>query len=268
MKQTSLVRPFFFIAVPVAAVLVLVVYVGLELYSHLTNSQQFAVQKVEVLTEGPAKKEDLIRSANIRLHANIFSLDLAKAQKNIESNPWVYSATVSRALPNMIQIQYVPQEPVAILNSSDSLYYLNREGRAFYKINKGDSLQFPLIHFEGAPKLDQVPADRLAAALEIIQWSKTSKVIHSQDLGDITLRGSVYAEQLPLLVTLAYPPSKFAKQKLKRRFFTLSLGEKEILPQTKRAETVLQHLVQQGKNPRLIRLELGKKIVVKIDQKL
>ena len=268
MKQNSLVRPFFFVALPMTAVLVLVVYVGLELYEHLTNSQQFAIQKVEVLTEGPAKKEDLLQAANIRLRTNIFAVDLERAKKKLEQQPWVYSATVSRALPNTIQIQYVSQEPVAILNFSDSLYYLNREGRAFYKINKGDSLQFPFIHLDGAPKLDQVSSDRLAAALDIIQWSRTSKLMKAQDLGDITLRGSVYAEQTPLLVTLAYPPSGLQKQKLKRHFFTMSMAEQEVPQQMKRVEAVLQHLVQQGKNPRLIRLELGKKIVVKTEQKL
>lgn len=269
MKSSSLVRPFFFVALPLAALLVLLIFGGLEVYGYLTGSRKFVVESVEVLTDGPANKADLIALAAVRTRSNIFMVSLEEIKKRVETHPWVYSAMVTRALPSKIQIQYIAQEPVAILNAGENLYYVNQEGKPFHRLEKEDSLQYPFIHLENVSKLEVLPPDRLMAAMEIVEWTKKSTLLKSKDLGDISVHGSVYSEQAPLLVTVAYPPNSIQlKQRAKRSFFTLSFAETEIPQQTKRAEAVIAHLVQQGKNPRLIRLELGKKVVVKMDQKL
>jgi len=269
MRSTSLIRPFFFLALPGAIVLVALVYGGMEFYHYLTKSKQFTLRSVEVLTAGPVNKEELIKLAGIRANANIFSIDLSDTKEKIEKNPWVYSASVTRALPDKIQIHYVAEEPVAILSSMDVLYYVNKEGKVFYKITKDNSLKYPLIYLNSALSILELSPSKLMPALRVVSWAERSSMVNLSDLGDIEVRGGVYSEELPLLVTMAFPPSGLSKKyKQKRRFFTMSFSETEIDIQAKRAEAVLQHLLQQGKNPKLIRLELGKKIVVKMDQKL
>ncbi len=114
-KTQSLSKTFFFVALPVTILLVLLIYAGIELYAHLTTSSRFAVREVEVLTTGPAEKKNLIDLAHIKLGDNIFALNLATIQRQVEKDPWVASATVARALPDRIQIRYQQQVPVAIL---------------------------------------------------------------------------------------------------------------------------------------------------------
>lgn len=268
MKNASLTKTFFFLALPAAFLVVLTVFLGLELYNHLTTSKRFAVREVELLTVGPANKEEVIRRANIKTGTNIFLLDLGEVRKNVERDPWVASATVSRALPDKIQIRYEQQKPVAIL-SLDSMYYLNAAGVPFTKLEKGASLEYPLIHVDSTNRPEDLNPKRLQNALDFLRALDSYSPIRSRDVGDLTIRGAVYGESSPLLLTYAFPPSgldkKGAKPKQKRLHFTLTAAEEDFVIQAKRANAVMRYLVQQGKNPRLIRLELGKKVVVKVE---
>lgn len=263
-SKSSVARTFFFVGFPTAAGLVALVYLGFELHRFLHSSPRFNVRSVEVITEGRAEKEEILRLAGISPKDNIFSLDLEQVRKNVEKSPWVYSATVVRALPDKIQIHYQMQVPVAILGAG-AMYYLNAEGRPFYKIQRGDSLAYPLLQVEGNAKDSELTRKRVEIALEVLKKLRASKLFNERDLGDITLRAEAEDGAAPLLLTLRYPPQPLAgKSKLPNQLYTVSFGETEIDRQIQHWEAVLRHLAQAGKNPRLIRLELGKKVVVKL----
>ena len=86
-------------------------------------------------------------------------------------------------------------------------------------------------------------------------------------MGELTLRMNSDEKGAPFVLTMRYPPKGLGqKTHQNHRVYTLSLGDEEISKQLKRWEAVLRHLAQQGKNPRLIRLELGKKVVVKVER--
>ena len=71
----------------------------------------------------------------------------------------------------------------------------------------------------------------------------------------------------PYLLSLRFPPKTLPGKMVQTgRLYTVSLGDGDVNQQVKRWEAVVQHLVQAGKKPRLIRLELGKKVVVKLEK--
>lgn len=263
--KPSVAKTFFLVGVPSALGLVGFIYVAMEFRHYLLNSPRFAIQSVEVLTEGMAEKSAVLKLTGIQRGANIFSLDLDQVRKNVEKNPWVHTATVSRSLPNKIQIRYEQQKPVAILGA-DAMYYVNREGIPFYRVQKGDSLKFPLLQMDGFPKDEEATA-RVEVALRLLEQLHSSPIYDESDLGDFTVRVNSEDGGAPYVLTMKYPPKSLrVKSGQENRLYTVSFGEDELEKQINRWSIVMRHLVQQSKTPRLIRLELGKKVVVKLDR--
>ncbi len=257
-------RTFLFVGLPIAAGAIGLVYVAMEAQRFLTTSERFAVRRVEIETKGRADNEELKRLAGVSPGTNIFSIDLTQTRKNIERDPWVHDATVTRELPNKIEITYRSQEPKAILGA-DSMYYLNAEGVPFYRVQKGDNLKFPLIQVDGKATDKELLKSRVAEAVKILDRIRKSPLFHDQDLGDMTV--SAESDEAPYLLTLRYPPKALPlKTAQPSRLYTASLGDEDLDRQVKHWEVVVRHLAQAGKTPRLIRLELGKKVVVKLEK--
>jgi cell division septal protein FtsQ len=266
MKQSSVSRAFLLIGVPAALGLVTLVFVGMEARRYLLESPRFAVKSVELLTKGPAQKESVLRLADVAPGTNIFSLDLEAVQSRVERDPWIQSAAVSRALPDRILIRYEQRKPVAILGA-ESMYYLSADGIPFYRVEKSDSLAYPFIQVEGGTKDTSLSRKRVEFALQILERLKNYKIFDPKDLGELTIRMQAEDGAAPYLLSLRYPPKALPiKANKVSRLYTLSLGEEELERQLLRWDMVVRYLVQQGKNPRLIRLELGKKVVVKVER--
>lgn len=266
MKLSSVSRAFLLIAAPAALGLVVLVFLFMEARRYLYESPRFGVGEVEVLTDGPAHKQNVLELAEIPQGSNIFALDLDEVRARVERHPWIQTATVSRALPNRIQIRYEQRKPVAILGA-ESMYYLSGDGVPFHRIDQGDSLSYPFIQVEGATKDTVLSRRRVEFALEILKALRRQSLFEEKDLGEITVRMNVEDGAAPYLLSLRFPPRQLlGKQKRSSRLYTVALGEEELDRQLKRWDVVVRNLVQQGKNPRLIRLELGKKVVVKVER--
>jgi cell division protein FtsQ len=264
--KPSVSRTFLLIGLPASLVLVALIFGGMEFWGFLQTSPRFAIREVEVTSEGKLDKDAIVRLAGIPAGKNIFSVDLDAVRKRVEKDPWVYSATVVRVLPNKIQIQYRSQVPVAILGAG-SMYYLNREGVPFYRIQKGDSLEFPLVQVDGKWKDRENLRQQVEVALQILEQFRLSPVFSEKDLGDMTVRLGAEDGSAPYVVTLRYPPKNLVKKTGKTsRLYSVTFSNEDPEQPVKRWAAVVRHLVQQGKNPRLIRLELGKKVVVKVER--
>ncbi|RYZ95037.1 MAG: FtsQ-type POTRA domain-containing protein [Proteobacteria bacterium] len=267
--KASVSRTFVLVGLPLTLLIVGLIWGGMELRRFLFTSPRFAVQEVEVATVGKVGKEAILQRAAVPARANIFKLDLDEVKKRVEEEPWIYSATVVRALPNKIQIHYREQVPKAILGAG-SMYYLNAEGKPFYRIGQGDSLAFPLIQVEGKSKDSDLLRQRVESALAILEQFRSNPLFTDKDLGDLTVRPDAEDGAAPFLVTLRFPPKALEKKQGKgnppSRLYTVSFSSGGWSEQVNRWEAVVRYLAQQGKNPRLIRLELGKKVVVKVER--
>lgn len=264
--KASVSRTFFLVGVPVALGLVGAIYGAMEFRHFLVTSPKFAVKEVEVVTKGQADRAMILKRAAIPTSSNLFTIDLEEVRKRVEEEPWVHSATVVRSLPNKIQIHYTPQEPKAILGAG-SMYYLNQEGVPFYQLKTGDSLKYPLVQVDGKSKDPEIVRQRVEASLQLLSSLKDSRLFAEKDLGDITVRVDAEDGAAPYVLTLRFPPKLLAGKKGQSdRLYSVSFGSEEVGPQVRRWEAVVRYLVQQGKNPRLIRLELGKKVVVKLER--
>ncbi len=264
--KPGIARTFLFVGLPAAVVTVGLVYVAMEAQQYLETNPRFAVRKVEILTKGSADNEELVRLAGVSPGTNIFSLDLEEIRKRVERDPWVHDATVMRELPNRVLVTYRSQQPKAILGA-DSMYYLNSEGVPFYRVQRGDSLIYPLVQVDGKAADKELLRERVETSMKILERFKNSALYSEKDLGDITVNSDIEDGSAPYLLTLRFPPKSLEKKGDKNALlYTASLGDGDLDRQVKHWEAVVRHLVQEGKKPRLIRLELGKKVVVKLEK--
>ncbi|MFM2082612.1 MAG: cell division protein FtsQ [Verrucomicrobiota bacterium] len=77
------------------------------------ENREFAVQQIDVETDGVIAPEQLRRWAGVKPGVNLFALDLARVKRDLELVPAVKSAAVERVLPRTLRIRVDEREPVA-----------------------------------------------------------------------------------------------------------------------------------------------------------
>ena len=79
----------------------------------LYQNKDFAVQQIDVQTDGVVAVDQLRRWAQVKPGDNLLALDLAMVKRNLELVPLVKSAAVERVLPRTLRIRVTEREPVA-----------------------------------------------------------------------------------------------------------------------------------------------------------
>jgi cell division septal protein FtsQ len=117
----------------VAVVLFSLVVIGLVLWRGgqwilnglIYENDAFAIQQIDVQTEG-VLTADAIRSwARVRIGENLMALDLMRVKRDLELQPPIQSVAVERMLPHTLKLSITEREPVA-----QAIVTLNRPGGA------------------------------------------------------------------------------------------------------------------------------------------
>ena len=129
------------LAISTGMVLVLlVVWKGGEqlLQRYVYTNPSFALQEIEILTDGIIPLEEIQRWSSVRQGENLLSLDLPRIKRNLELVPLIEQAYVERQLPRRLVIRVSEREPIARImvfqpRPSDgllepSIFYVDREG--------------------------------------------------------------------------------------------------------------------------------------------
>jgi len=79
----------------------------------LYENRAFAIQQIDVQTDGAVSAEQIRRWSGVKLGQNLLALDLASVKRNLELVPIVKAASVERILPRSLRIRVVEREPLA-----------------------------------------------------------------------------------------------------------------------------------------------------------
>ncbi|MFO1488654.1 MAG: FtsQ-type POTRA domain-containing protein [Verrucomicrobiota bacterium] len=77
------------------------------------DNKSFAIQQVDVHTDGVISPEQLRQWTGVRPGQNLLALDLARVKHDLENWPMIKSASVERVLPETLRVRVVEREPVA-----------------------------------------------------------------------------------------------------------------------------------------------------------
>lgn len=82
----------------------------------LFTNEAFAVEVIEVQTDGVLPVDQLRRMSGVRPGDNLLALDLRRIKRDLELAPLVRAAAVERVLPHTLRIRVTEREPVARVN--------------------------------------------------------------------------------------------------------------------------------------------------------
>ena len=80
------------------------------------ENSTFAIQSIEVQTDGVIAPEQLRRWTRVRIGANLIALDLASVKRNLELVSTIDSVSVERVLPRTLKVRVTERNPVAQVN--------------------------------------------------------------------------------------------------------------------------------------------------------
>ena len=123
------------------------------------QNKAFAIQELDVQTDGVISVDQLRRWAGVRPEENLLALDLARVKRDLEMVPRIQSVSVERILPRTLRIRISEREPVAQVN----VPWPRRNGGvevAVYNLDAEGYVMLPLDPRQRAVPLSQ-PADSL-----------------------------------------------------------------------------------------------------------
>lgn len=80
------------------------------------ENKSFAIQEMDVQTDGVISPDQLRRWSAVRPGENLIALDLARVKRDLEMVPMIQSASVERILPATLRIRVTERQPVAQIN--------------------------------------------------------------------------------------------------------------------------------------------------------
>jgi cell division septal protein FtsQ len=77
------------------------------------ENKSFAIQQVEVQTDGVISADQLRRWSGVRAGENLLALDLARVKRDLEMQAMIESVSVERILPGTLRLRVTEREPIA-----------------------------------------------------------------------------------------------------------------------------------------------------------
>jgi cell division protein FtsQ len=108
------------------------------------ENDAFAIQKIEVQTDGVIALDNFRRWSMVKTGQNLLALDLMRVKRDLELVPLIESACVERIFPRTLRLRIVEREPVAQVitlqrNSQGHLepavYHLDASGFVFLPLD-------------------------------------------------------------------------------------------------------------------------------------
>ena len=117
---------------------------GREVYEYATTSPRFEVQHFIYAPTDHVDDEHMRELLAIAPGTNILACDLTELSERIAAHPWVAQATLTRNMPDTLEISVVEHEAVAIV-LAERFYLINAEGRPFKQVERGERGELPII---------------------------------------------------------------------------------------------------------------------------
>jgi len=76
------------------------------------ENAEFAIQRVDVQTDGVITADQLRRWSGVQPGANLIALDLAAVKRNLEMEPLIDSVSIERVLPRTLKIRVTERHPL------------------------------------------------------------------------------------------------------------------------------------------------------------
>ncbi len=133
------------------------------------DNADFAIQRIEVQTDGVIAPDQLRRWTGVKPGANLIGLDLAAVKRNLELVSVIDSVSVERVLPSTLKVRVTERDPIAQIN----VPHLGAESGLVVSVYQMDAAGFVMQQLDPrlctAPLAQPKPQLPLIAGLNIFQ---------------------------------------------------------------------------------------------------
>lgn len=228
------------------------------------QNPEFAIEQIDVQTEGVIATEQLRRWAGVRPGMNLLALDLARVKRDLEMVPLIESVSVERVLPRTLRLRVTEREPIAQVNlahpdasgaTGSAIFLLDADGWVVLPLAPGERAQgapapepLPLISgvdprvLQPGRKLD---SPQITAALRLVLSFADSPIARLVDLKSI----DVSSPQVLVVIT--------------GQGSEITLGLTDLPRQLARWQEILEYGRQQGKVVASVDLAIANNIPVR-----
>jgi cell division protein FtsQ len=137
-------------------------------YTFIVSSPYFRLKETVVRGTERLSQEEIIELAEIKPDQNILLTNLKSMARKIQAHPWVKDVAVQRELPDRLAIIVTERKAVALIKKEDSLYYMERDGSVFVKLEKRDKTDLPVL--TGFSRKDEDAGDLLRQSLDLLEY--------------------------------------------------------------------------------------------------
>lgn len=187
----------------------------------------------------------ILKLSGVDIHTNLVAMSAEEIKRKIEAHEWIERATLSRHWPNQLTVTIKERTPVALLNRSDGLYYLDKDGNIFAAVGASEDVDFPVITGEIAGDASSasavVSSPAMQEALRLLRYAGSgNSVLPKQNISEINV-----TEHGDMILYLA------------DRVFPIYLGKDDISIKYSRLVKVLKKLYKKREflNTAYIRLD-------------
>ena len=206
---------FLFVAGPFFGLYLLWRIGEVALNTFIYENADFAVQQIDVQTDGMIAADQLRRWTGVKPGANLIALNLADVKRNLELQPLIDTVSIERVLPRTLKIRVAERIPIAQINVPradaaggivTSVFQLDDEGMVMQPLDPRLSMvpvgqansQLPVITGVNAFQLQlgrRVEQVQVQAALRLLAAFERSPMAGLVDLRrvDVSANGVVVA---------------------------------------------------------------------------
>ncbi len=134
------------------------------------ENSAFAIQQVDVQTDGVITADQLRRWADVRSGQNLLALDLARVKRNLEMVPLIASVSVERVLPRTLRLRVTEREAVAQVNVT--------------RVRQGGGLESSVFHLDPDGWV-MVPLDPRQRTVPLVQTNDTLPLLKGVNLTEL-----------------------------------------------------------------------------------
>ncbi|MEE9612665.1 MAG: FtsQ-type POTRA domain-containing protein [Desulfatiglandales bacterium] len=176
----------------------------LYVYQYLLASPYLKIKQVKITGVDEGMKRSILKISQLGDDAGLLAINMDELKQSIEKHPWIKWVKLQKRFPHTLIIQAVREKPWAVVVLGE-LYYMNRRGKIFKKIDQTDDTDFPVITGVSESGRDkEVKLELAARVLSTLEaekgpWAlKELSEVHVKKNGNVSL----YFRSLPAVVKL------------------------------------------------------------------
>ena len=162
---------------------------AVTLYRYGTQSWRFRVDSsdnIEVRGTRNVTRAQVLDALGADIDRNIFHISLDEQKKQLETIPWIESATVMRFLPNRLRVDLLERVPVAFVEVNGRVALIDSHGVIMEMLQGAkNTFSFPVV----VKMSDNEPLSTRAARMKIynqlVRQLDSSGANYSQDLSEV-----------------------------------------------------------------------------------